>query len=155
MSKSGTILVVDDDDDILTAARLLLRRRFAEVVTCRRPERIPDLMQRHAFDVVLASQLGVGAFRALAERGLNGVMISVVGQLQLHYVPFTDLIDAESLVTVVRLIDTGSDPVAAIAERYASRAICPAKHAGITSRGDELVLTTYGRSSGFCFGVPI
>jgi DNA-binding NtrC family response regulator len=53
MSKVGTILVVDDDDDILTAARLLLRRRFAEVVTCRRPDRIPDLMQRHAFDAVL------------------------------------------------------------------------------------------------------
>ena len=53
MSKVGTILVVDDDDDILTAARLLLRRRFAEVVTCRRPERIPDLMQRQAFDAVL------------------------------------------------------------------------------------------------------
>jgi bzd-type benzoyl-CoA reductase N subunit len=37
------------------------------------------------------------------------------------------------------LIDTTGDPVAAIAERYARRAICPAKHAGITSRGDDLV----------------
>ena len=37
------------------------------------------------------------------------------------------------------LIDTTGDPVAAIAERYARRAICPAKHAGITSRGDALV----------------
>ena len=53
MSKNGTILVVDDDADILTAARLLLRRRFAEVVTCRQPERIPDLMARHRFDAVL------------------------------------------------------------------------------------------------------
>ena len=53
MSDIGNILIVDDDDDILTAARLLLRRRFAEVVTCRRPERIPDLMERHAFDAVL------------------------------------------------------------------------------------------------------
>jgi DNA-binding NtrC family response regulator len=53
MSKNGTILVVDDDADILTAARLLLQRRFAEVVTCRQPERIPDLMARHRFDAVL------------------------------------------------------------------------------------------------------
>ena len=53
MSKTGKILVVDDDDDILTAARLLLRRRFDEVLTCRRPERIPDLLERQAFDVVL------------------------------------------------------------------------------------------------------
>lgn len=36
-------------------------------------------------------------------------------------------------------IDTDGDPVAAIARRYAQRAICPAKHAGITARGDELV----------------
>ena len=42
----GRTDVIDDDDDILTAARLLLRRRFAEVLTCRRPERIPDLLER-------------------------------------------------------------------------------------------------------------
>lgn len=53
MNKKGTLLVVDDDADILTAARLLLQRRFAEVVTCRQPDRIPDLMDRHRFDAVL------------------------------------------------------------------------------------------------------
>jgi bzd-type benzoyl-CoA reductase N subunit len=37
------------------------------------------------------------------------------------------------------LIGTDDDPIAAIAERYAQRAICPAKHSGITSRGDLLV----------------
>lgn len=37
------------------------------------------------------------------------------------------------------LIDTGDDPLAAMARRYARRAVCPAKHAGITARGDELV----------------
>lgn len=37
------------------------------------------------------------------------------------------------------LIDTGGNPIAAIADRYARRAICPAKHNGITRRGDELV----------------
>jgi bzd-type benzoyl-CoA reductase N subunit len=36
-------------------------------------------------------------------------------------------------------IDTAGEPIAAIARRYARRAICPAKHAGITRRGDELV----------------
>ena len=46
-----------------------------------------------AFDVMLGSQLGVGAYRALVEEGLNGVMVSVVGQLQLHFVPFEKLID--------------------------------------------------------------
>ena len=45
----------------------------------------------HAFDVMLGSQLGVGSYRALVEEGLNGVMVSVIGQLQLHYVPFEKL----------------------------------------------------------------
>ena len=70
MSKTGTILVVDDDDDILTAARLLLRRRFAEVVTCRRPERIPDLMERHAFDVVLLD-MNFGPGESSGQQGLE------------------------------------------------------------------------------------
>jgi DNA-binding NtrC family response regulator len=70
MSKIGTILVVDDDDDILTAARLLLRRRFGEVVTCRRPDRIPDLMARHAFDVVLLD-MNFGPGESSGEQGLE------------------------------------------------------------------------------------
>ena len=63
----------------------------------------------HAFDVMLGSQLGVGAFRALAEKKLNGVMVSVSGQLELHYEPFDNLIDPETLVTRVRYIEPSSD----------------------------------------------
>lgn len=63
----------------------------------------------HAFDVMLGSQLGVGAYRALIEKRLNGVMVSVSGQLQLEYVPFDELVDPESLVTVVRYIERDSD----------------------------------------------
>jgi 6-phosphofructokinase 1 len=63
----------------------------------------------HAFDVMLGSQLGVGSYRALAERGLNGVMVSVSGQLDLNYVPFEELVDPNTLVTVVRYVERGSD----------------------------------------------
>jgi 6-phosphofructokinase 1 len=63
----------------------------------------------HAYDAMLGSQLGVGAFRALAEKKLNGVMVSVRGQLDLHYEPFENLVNPETLVTVVRYIDTNSD----------------------------------------------
>lgn len=63
----------------------------------------------HAFDVMLGSQLGVGAYRALVEQGLNGVMVSVSGQLQLEYVPFDTLVDPQTLVTVVRYIEPDSD----------------------------------------------
>ena len=63
----------------------------------------------HAFDVILGSQLGVGAYRALVENGLDGVMISCSGQLNLYYVPFETLVNPDTLVTVVRFIQTGSD----------------------------------------------
>ena len=63
----------------------------------------------HAFDIMLGSQLGVGAFRALVEEELDGHMVSVTGQLDLQYVPFSDLVDPETLVTGVRLLERGSD----------------------------------------------
>ena len=58
---------------------------------------------------MLGSQLGVGAFRGLAEQKHNGVMVSVSGQLDLHYEPFDNLIDPETLVTRVRYIEPSSD----------------------------------------------
>ncbi|TWU60099.1 Pyrophosphate--fructose 6-phosphate 1-phosphotransferase [Rubripirellula tenax] len=63
----------------------------------------------HAYDVMLGSQLGVGAYRALVEEKLNGVMVSVSGQFNLHYVPFEELVDPKTLVTKVRYIETDSD----------------------------------------------
>lgn len=63
----------------------------------------------HAFDVMLGSQIGVGAYRALMEHKLNGVMVSVGGQLDIHFVPFEDLVDPKTLVTKVRYIEPNSD----------------------------------------------
>ena len=63
----------------------------------------------HAFDVMLGSQIGVGAYRALMEQGLNGVMISVGGQLNIRFVPFEELVDPKTLVTKVRYIEPNSD----------------------------------------------
>jgi 6-phosphofructokinase 1 len=63
----------------------------------------------HAFDVMLGSALGVGAYRALVEEGLDAHMVSVTGQLDLQYVPFTDLVNPETLKADVRLVRHGSD----------------------------------------------
>lgn len=63
----------------------------------------------HSYDVLLGSQLGVGAYRALIEKQLDGVMISVHGQLELSYVGFDQLVDPQTLVTVVRYVKPGSD----------------------------------------------
>lgn len=63
----------------------------------------------HAFDVMLGSQLGIGAWRALCEEGLDGRLVSVTGQLDLHFVPFGELINPDTLRTEVRYIRPGSD----------------------------------------------
>jgi 6-phosphofructokinase 1 len=63
----------------------------------------------HAFDVMLGSQLGIGAYRALVEDEFDGHMVSVSGQLDLHYVPFAELINPQTMKTEVRLIVPGSD----------------------------------------------
>jgi len=62
-----------------------------------------------AFDVMLGSQLGVGAYRAIAEEGLSGVMVSVRDQLDLKYVPFDELIDPDTFRTRIRFIQRDSD----------------------------------------------
>ncbi len=112
-----------DEHGHIAIAKLSLNRLFADLVAkeytrqtgkkrkitglpmgyesrCARPQ---------AFDVMLGSQLGVGAYRALVEKRLDGVMVSVSGQLELNYVPFNQLVDPATLVTVVRYIEPGSD----------------------------------------------
>lgn len=65
--------------------------------------------QPHAFDIMLGSQLGIGAYRALVEENLHAHMVSVTGQLELTYVPFENLVNKETLLTEVRFIKPGSD----------------------------------------------
>jgi 6-phosphofructokinase 1 len=112
-----------DDHGHISISHVNLGRMFARLVTdaykkqTNKTRKVTGLQlgyesrcaKPHAFDVMLGSQLGVGAYRALVENKLNGVMVSVIGQLQLHYVPFDTLVDAETLVTKVRYIDGGSD----------------------------------------------
>ncbi|MEN6474265.1 MAG: 6-phosphofructokinase [Syntrophaceae bacterium] len=61
------------------------------------------------FDVILGSQLGVGAWRALAEERLSGVMISIGEQMRIRYVPFAELIDEDTGLTKLKFIEQGSD----------------------------------------------
>ena len=63
----------------------------------------------NAFDVLLGSQLGIGAYRAVVEEGLSGVMVSVNGQFDLQYVRFDNLIDLETLKPKIRYISPDSD----------------------------------------------
>ena len=63
----------------------------------------------HAFDVMLGSQLGIGAYRALAEEKLDGHMVSVAGQLDLATCRSTSSSTPKTLKTEVRFIKRGSD----------------------------------------------
>ena len=72
--------------------------QFGYEVRCNRPV---------AFDVMLGSQLGCGAYRALCEKGLNGVMISIDERFDLVYPRFEDLINFEKLRATARPIFPG------------------------------------------------
>lgn len=112
-----------DDHGHIAIAQIELGRRLAGMIgeeytrQTGRSKKITPLQlgyesrcaKPHAYDVMLGSQLGVGAYRALVENGLNGVMVSVKGQLELTYVPFERLVNPETLVTTVRYIRAGSD----------------------------------------------
>ncbi len=65
--------------------------------------------QPTAFDAIMGSQLGFGAYRALAEEHRNGVMVSIAGQMELIFVEFEKLVDPQTLVTMVRHIEPDSD----------------------------------------------
>jgi ATP-dependent phosphofructokinase / diphosphate-dependent phosphofructokinase len=112
-----------DDHGHISISAVNLGRRFSDLVAkaykekCGKKRKITGVQLGYesrcappnAFDVMLGSQLGVGAYRALVEKGLNGVMVSITGQLDLHFVPFEKLVDPKTLVTVVRFIDPKSD----------------------------------------------
>ena len=112
-----------DDHGHLSLGKVDFGKRVAEMVGLRYEERTKRKKKvtglqlgyesrcapPHAFDVMLGSQLGIGAYRALVEENLDGHMVSVRGQLELKYVPFKDLINATTLRTDVRLIKPGSD----------------------------------------------
>jgi ATP-dependent phosphofructokinase / diphosphate-dependent phosphofructokinase len=112
-----------DDHGHISVAHVNLGKMFADLVAreykrqTSRSRKVTGLQlgyearcaRPHAFDVMLGSQLGVGAYRALVEEKRDGVMVSVSGQLELHYEPFEKLVDPNNLVTVVRYVRPESD----------------------------------------------
>lgn len=112
-----------DEHGHISISHVNLGRMFAKLIGQRfreqtgRPRRITGIQlgyesrcaKPNSFDVMLGSQLGVGAYRALVEEGLDGVMVSVEGQLEISFVEFEKLVNPENLVTNVRYIERGSD----------------------------------------------
>jgi 6-phosphofructokinase len=61
-----------------------------------------------AFDVVMGSMLGYGAAKYYLE-GKFGIMVSVTDNFDLKSVPFSELIDKDTLRTKLRDVPLGSD----------------------------------------------
>ena len=61
-----------------------------------------------SFDVVLGAMLGFGAFKLFRQENFNN-MVSVSDNFQIVPVPFSELIDSESLLTKLRNVPKGSD----------------------------------------------
>ncbi len=51
--KTTKILLIDDDEDVLQAARLLLKQHVLEVTTETRPAKIPEILKKKSYDVIL------------------------------------------------------------------------------------------------------
>jgi DNA-binding NtrC family response regulator len=51
--KTGNILAVDDNEDILFALKLLLKPHVEKIVTLNSPEKIPEIVARENFDMIL------------------------------------------------------------------------------------------------------
>jgi 6-phosphofructokinase len=115
--------VARDDHGHLSLARIDIGRLVARVAAERYAQRTGKSKRLtgvqlgyesrcappHAFDVLLGCQLGLGAHYALVDKGLDGYMVSVAGQLDLRYVPFGEVIDPSTLRAELRLIDRASD----------------------------------------------
>jgi len=65
----SAILIVDDDPEVLLAAELVLKKHFPVVVTTSEPARIPELLGRQSFDVLLLDM----NFSAGATTGQEGL----------------------------------------------------------------------------------
>lgn len=51
--KTGNILAVDDNEDILFALKLLLKPHVENITTLNNPDKIPELLSRENFDMIL------------------------------------------------------------------------------------------------------
>ena len=85
--KIGKILAVDDNEDILFALKLLLRPHVEVVETLPGPERIPEMMEKQDWDVILldmnftkdaiSGQEGFDALAQILEIDPNAVVVFI------------------------------------------------------------------------------
>ena len=65
----GHILIIDDDPEVLLSLKLFLKRHFTLVQTANHPDKLPQLLKREDFDVILLDM----NFSAGATDGAEGI----------------------------------------------------------------------------------
>ncbi|MDA3820400.1 MAG: 6-phosphofructokinase [Candidatus Delongbacteria bacterium] len=80
------------------------RKKFKSQIVGYETRQIPPRL----YDVLLTSQLGVGAF-CLIEQGKFGEMVTVKDNLEIDSIPFEELVDPNTLLVKNRQIDTKGD----------------------------------------------
>lgn len=67
--QNAKILIIDDDEDVLIALRLLLKSKVKEVVISKNPNRIQNLMEASAFDLIILDM----NFNSVVNTGNEGI----------------------------------------------------------------------------------
>lgn len=85
--KAGRILAIDDNEDILFALKLLLRSHVEVIETLSGPEKIPEMMQKESWDVILldmnftkdaiSGQEGFDSLKVILEHDPNAVVVFI------------------------------------------------------------------------------
>jgi len=85
--KKGKILAIDDNEDILFALKLLLRQHVEQIETLTGPERIPEMMKKEMWDVILldmnftkdaiSGQEGFDALKQIMDLDPNAVVVFI------------------------------------------------------------------------------
>src|SRR5208283_5327627 len=94
---------------------IVIAEGLAELLPYQHIEGVPRDEHGH----IVIAQLSLGKLfselvgkeyhKQTVKKRLDGVMVSIRGQLELNYVRFDQLVDPATLVTVVRYIEPGSD----------------------------------------------
>jgi bzd-type benzoyl-CoA reductase N subunit len=124
--------------------------------------RMAPLLEETAAALETKSREESGAGQAAAVSGPPKKRLIISGGVCNHPDIYTIIEEAggavvgDDLCTGARwfsgLIDEKAEPIAAIAERYRERVVCPAKHRGLTERADHLVrLVREKRAQGVIF----
>jgi len=85
--KAGRILAIDDNEDILFALKLLLRSHVEVIETLSGPEKIPEMMKKEEWDVILldmnftkdaiSGQEGFDSLKVILDHDPNAVVVFI------------------------------------------------------------------------------